>query len=135
MGDDVESVLSNELGGVTETESEHSSEDNCSPVRLKAVDSRTSMSSDDVAQLRDFSDELAGTTYAKDYINWRRGHARGAKGDFHQAVADIEAIRKQLFLEGDDWSSVHTYRSDYQNWRRGKCRGAKEPKSTALAVA
>jgi len=134
--DDVEMVLSNELGSVTETESEHSSDESCSSTaRLKVVDSRASMSSDDVAQLRDFSDELAGTTYAKDYINWRKGHARGATGDFRQAVADIEAIRKQLFLEGDDWSSVHTYRSDYQNWRRGKCRGAKEPKSTALCVA
>merc|ERR1711936_451509 len=86
--------------------------------------SMTSMTSEEVAQLRDFSHELEGTTYTKDYINWRKGSSKGAKGDIHQAVAEIEAIRKQMFLEGDDWSSVHTYQRDYQNWRKGNSRGA-----------
>merc|ERR1711879_214955 len=95
---------------------------------MRTVGSLTSMTSEDVANLRDFSDELEGTTYTKDYINWRRGFSQGAKGDFHQAVAEIKAISKQMFLEGEDWSSVHMYRRDYQNWRKGSSRGAKTPK-------
>merc|ERR1712187_993927 len=122
--DDVEAVLSAEWNGSMDLESVSSGEVS-TQTGMKTSSSLTSMTSEEVAQLRDFSHELGGTTYTKDYINWRKGSAKGAKGDYHQAVAEIEAIRKQMFLEGDDWSSVHTYRRDYQNWRKGNCRGAK----------
>jgi 5'-nucleotidase len=126
--DDVEAILFDEFAGRVEEESDESTDD-CVPSNgMKPSSSASSMTSEDVALLRDFSHELEGTTYMKDYKNWRKGAAQGAKGDFRQAVADIESIRRQMFLEGDDWSSVHTYRSDYQNWRKGKCRGAKAPK-------
>merc|ERR1712176_1182387 len=122
--DDIETVLSDELTGSADLESE-SSEECSTHSGMHTSGSMTSMTSEEVAQLRDFSHELEGTSYTKDYISWRKGFAKGAKGDFHQAVAEIEAIRKQMFLEGDDWSSVHTYRRDYQNWRKGCSRGAK----------
>lgn len=125
---DVEAILLDELAGSVDQESV-SSDEVSTRSGMKTSTSLTSMTSEDVAQLRDFSQELEGTTYTKDYINWRKGSAKGAKGEFHQAVAEIEAIRSQLFLEGDDWSSVHTYRRDYQNWRKGKSRGAKGFKS------
>merc|ERR1712048_1328794 len=117
--------------GDSETEA---SEEGSTQSGMHTSTSLTSMTSEDVAQLRDFSQELEGTTYTKDYINWRKGSAKGAKGEFHQAVAEIEAIRSQLFLEGDDWSSVHTYRRDYQNWRKGNSRGAKSFKSDHVAT-
>lgn len=123
--DDVEAVLSDELTRSVDLESE-SSEDASTRSGMHTSGSMTSMTSEEVAQLRDFSE---GTTYTKDYMNWRKGLAKGAKGDFHQVVAEIEAIRKQMFLEGDDWSSVHTYRRDYQSWRKGNSRGAKSFKS------
>jgi len=131
--DDVEAVLSDELTGSVDLESD-SSEECSTRSGMHTSGSMTSMTSEEVAQLRDFSHELEGTTYTKDYINWRKGLAKGAKGDFHQAVAEIEAIRKQMFLEGDDWSSVHTYRRDYQNWRKGNSRGAKSFKSDHAAM-
>merc|ERR1712048_1424895 len=131
--DGVETVLCDELSGSTDFESEGSEE--CSTHSgMRTSGSVTSMTSEDVAQLRDFSQDLEGTTYTTDYMNWRKGNAKGAKGDFHQAVADIEAIRKRMFLEGDDWSSVHTYRRDYQNWRKGNCRGAKHVRSDHVAM-
>jgi len=126
--EDVESLLSDELAGSLDEESCDSTEEGAISQGLKTVSSLTSMTSEDVAQLKDFSTELEGTTYTKDYINWRRGFSKGAKGDFHQAVAEIEKLRKQMFLEGEDWSSVHLYRRDYQNWRKGNSRGAKTPR-------
>merc|ERR1712048_439663 len=131
--DDVEAVLSDDLTGAMDVDSD-SSEECSTRSGMRTSGSMTSMTSEEVAQLRDFSHELEGTTYTKDYINWRKGLAKGAKGDFHQAVAEIEAIRKQMFLEGDDWSSVHTYRRDYQSWRKGNCRGAKSFKSDHTAM-
>merc|ERR1712151_94353 len=98
-------VLSDEIAGSVEFESV-SSDAASTGSGMKTSSSVTSMTSEEVAQLRDFSRELEGTTYTKDYINWRKGSSKGAKGDFHQAVAEMEAIRKQMFLEGDDWSSV-----------------------------
>merc|ERR1712048_855544 len=83
-----------------------------------------SMTRADVDQLRDFSVELEGTTYLKDYQKWRQGYSRGAKGEHRQAIIEIERIQKQMFLEGDDWSSVHVYRSNYKNWRLGGAKGA-----------
>merc|ERR1712060_20426 len=82
----------------------------------------TAVTAADVAKLRDFSDELKGTSYLQDYQNWRKGKSRGATGEFAQAIAEIDKIHRQAFLEGDDWSSVHAYRYLYQNWRRGKAR-------------
>jgi len=128
--ENVEDILSDELTGSVDLESEGS--DECSTrsgmQSFDSVNSFTSITSvtpEEVAHLRDFSNELKGSTYTKDYMNWRKGYAKGAKGDFHQAVAEIDAIRKQMFLEGDDWSSVHSYRRDYQNWRKGSSCGAK----------
>lgn len=88
----------------------------------------SSISAEEVAQLRDFTVELKCTSYRKDYALWRQGRAQGAKGEVEQAVAEIERIQKQVFLEGDDWSSVHVYRTMYQDWRRGNARGAKDSK-------
>ncbi|CAJ1440547.1 unnamed protein product [Effrenium voratum] len=84
-----------------------------------------SVTAEEVKKLRDFSSELEGTSYLKDYRAWRVGKTKGAKGEYWEAVADIERVRKQLFLEGDDWSSVHVYRRDYSAWRSGNARGAK----------
>jgi len=92
---------------------------------LKTVKSTNSVTSEEVSRLRDFSHELEGTSYLKDYNSWRAGKSRGAKGELWQAIADIERIKKQIFLEGDDWSSVHVYRRDYASWRKGRARGAK----------
>jgi len=84
-----------------------------------------SVTAEDVAKLRDFSNELEGSSYLKDYKNWRKGGHQGSRGEFWQAVAGIEHIKKQMFLEGEDWCSVHVYRQDYQSWRRGDGHGAK----------
>lgn len=127
--DDVEAVIYDELASPIEANIEQLGVDSHGECGLKTVGSLTSMTSDDVAQLQDFSHELGGTTYTKDYNSWRKGLAKGAKGDFRQAVKEIDAITKRLFLEGDDWSSVHTFRRDYQSWRQGKARGAKNTMS------
>lgn len=132
--DDVVGVLSGELAGCFDGGSDDSNEEGSSNPGLKKVSSLSSVTSEDVAQLKDFSHELEGTTYTKDYLNWRKGFSKGAKGDLHQAVAEIEAIKKQMFLEGDDWSSVHVYRRDYQSWRKGNCRGSKDPQSEKALV-
>eukprot|EP00931_Biecheleriopsis_adriatica_P114710 TRINITY_DN90622_c0_g1_i1.p1 TRINITY_DN90622_c0_g1~~TRINITY_DN90622_c0_g1_i1.p1 ORF type:complete len:715 (+),score=194.92 TRINITY_DN90622_c0_g1_i1:278-2146(+) len=124
---DWENILTQELALPPEEEEEEKSSTSSSS-GLKVVKSNasvTSVTSEDVAKLRDFSAELEGTTYLQDYRAWRLGKTKGAKGEFWQAVADIERIKKQMFLEGDDWSSVHVYRRDYGNWRRGRARGAK----------
>merc|ERR1712048_684490 len=133
LWDDVEAVLFDEFSASMDSETE-ASEEGSTQSGMHTSGSMTSMTSEDVAQLRDFSQELEGTSYTKDYSNWRKGHAKGAKGDFRQAVAEIEKIRKQMFLEGDDWSSVHTYRREYQNWRKGNCRGAKNFKSDQVVI-
>eukprot|EP00440_Ansanella_granifera_P033235 gb/GFBE01036058.1/.p1 GENE.gb/GFBE01036058.1/~~gb/GFBE01036058.1/.p1 ORF type:complete len:696 (+),score=195.32 gb/GFBE01036058.1/:1-2088(+) len=130
---DWDSILSEELALPAEEEDETVSTPPSTPSMtpvsssygLKPVKSNLSITSEDVAKLRDFSAELEGTTYLKDYRAWRLGKTKGAKGEFWQAVADIERIKKQMFLEGDDWSSVHVYRRDYGSWRRGRARGAK----------
>eukprot|EP00403_Amphidinium_massartii_P026190 CAMPEP_0178407384 /NCGR_PEP_ID=MMETSP0689_2-20121128/19403_1 /TAXON_ID=160604 /ORGANISM="Amphidinium massartii, Strain CS-259" /LENGTH=652 /DNA_ID=CAMNT_0020028461 /DNA_START=97 /DNA_END=2055 /DNA_ORIENTATION=- len=80
---------------------------------------------EEVMALRDFTEELRGTSYMKDYQSWRRGGSKGAKGDFWQAVVEMEKMLERQFLEGEDWSSVNLYRSDYRRWRQGKAKGAK----------
>jgi len=124
---DWESVLTEELSLPEEEESEAPQPiaPSGSSNGLKTVKSTGSVTSDDVSKLRDFSHELEGTSYLKDYRSWRAGKSRGAKGELWQAIADIERIKKQMFLEGDDWSSVHVYRRDYASWRKGRARGAK----------
>jgi len=94
--------------------------------RTQSVPSVPSITAEEIAELRDFSHELEGTSYLKNYRSWRQGRSRGAKGEFTQAIADIESITKEMFLDGDDWSSVHVYRSAYQNWRRGNAKGSKD---------
>lgn len=126
--DEWECVLLQVLAMPLEEESENESD------TMKRESSNISVTAADVAKLRDFARELEGTSYMKDYRNWRRGSHAGAKGEYWQAVADIERIRKQMFLEGDDWSSVHVYRRGYQNWRKGKARGAKLSQATQGAV-
>eukprot|EP00403_Amphidinium_massartii_P035295 CAMPEP_0178439866 /NCGR_PEP_ID=MMETSP0689_2-20121128/36418_1 /TAXON_ID=160604 /ORGANISM="Amphidinium massartii, Strain CS-259" /LENGTH=661 /DNA_ID=CAMNT_0020062491 /DNA_START=104 /DNA_END=2086 /DNA_ORIENTATION=+ len=73
----------------------------------------------EVLALRDFSEELKGTSYTKDYQRWRKGGAKGARGDFWQAIVEMEKVSARQFLEGDDWSSVNMYRDDYRKWREG----------------
>ncbi|CAD7973013.1 unnamed protein product [Amoebophrya sp. A25] len=90
---------------------------------------RLSVTADDVARMRDFTGELIGNgavpdAYLKEYRRWRRGKAAGQGGEYFQALVKMERIRKQMFLDGPDWSSVHLYRSGYNSWRRGKGRGA-----------
>jgi len=93
--------------------------------RVGGLKKVSSISAIEVAQLRDFSAELQGTSYLKDYQSWRRGAPKGSKGEYWQAVAEMERLKKQMFLEGDDWSEVHVYRRGYMSWRKGKASGAK----------
>jgi len=69
---------------------------------------------EDVEKLRDFSEEL-GSSYYKDYKNWRMGGARGAKGEAQDALqehqsrdGDTEAESELVIntLE-DEWASLY----------------------------
>jgi len=136
-------VLTEELTALPEVEEDEEEESSAttrsesssfSPLARKG--SQPKLTAKEVSKLRDFSNELQGTSYFKDYQSWRKGAAKGSKGEYWQAVAEIEHLKKQMFLEGDDWSSVHAYRSSYQSWRKGKARGAQgEVQQMPIAAA
>ncbi|CAE7296152.1 unnamed protein product [Symbiodinium natans] len=137
---DWEKVLAEELPIRLEEEAEDdqteaSEASETKPISEVPSESTVAITAEEVAKLRDFSAELEGSSFLKDYRAWRLGKTKGAKGEFWQAVADIERIKKQLFLEGDDWSSVHVYRHDYGNWRRGRARGAKATRAEGPVAA
>jgi 5'-nucleotidase len=78
-----------------------------------------------VAQLPDFS-HLLPQDYRKDYLAWRSGQAKGAKGEIEDALTRMEAMQDSLANNtSEDFSEVTLYRKGYAQWRRGKSKGAK----------
>jgi len=77
-----------------------------------------------VQQLPDFS-HLLPASYRKDYMAWRTGNAKGAKGELDEVLQRMEAMADSLANNtSEDFTEVNVYRTGYQSWRRGGGKGA-----------
>lgn len=78
-----------------------------------------------VAQLPDFSHVLPAD-YRKNYMAWRSGQPKGAKGELLDAVEEMAKMHDSMLNNtSDDFTEVSVFRSGYANWRRGSVSGAK----------
>merc|ERR1711988_10781 len=77
--------------------------------------------------LRDFSSELqAMGVYLSDYTKWRKGKARGAKGEALEVLHKAnDAYMRDATNECDEPSEIFCFRQDYISWRRGRSKGAR----------
>ena len=78
-----------------------------------------------VAQLPDFA-HLLPPDYRKNYMAWRTGHHKGAKGELEEVMETFDAVQDSVMNNtSDDFTEIHVYRRNYASWRRGKAKGAK----------
>ena len=78
-----------------------------------------------VAQLPDFS-HLLPKSYRQDYLAWRSGQPKGAKGELEEVMQRMEEMSDSMMNNtSDDFTEVNVYRTGYASWRRGKTKGAK----------
>jgi len=79
-----------------------------------------------VQNLRDFSSELkAMGVYMADYTNWRKGSAKGARGEALDVLQQVNnAYLKDAALhEADEPEDIFCFRKEYKAWRSGRPRG------------
>ena len=85
-----------------------------------------------VAQLPDFS-HLLPKSYRQDYLAWRSGQPKGAKGELEEVMLRMEEMSDAVMNNtSEDFTEVNLYRTGYASWRRGKMKGAK---GSILAVS
>ena len=114
---DWEAALTTLLSGVDDTDDSDGS--------VHSGASADEITPEAVAQLPDFS-HLLPENYRKDYMAWRSGRAKGAKGEIEDAIAQMRAMQDSLANNtSDDFSEVTLYRQGYAQWRRGNSSGAK----------
>lgn len=83
------------------------------------------VSAEAVAQLPDFS-HLLPEDYRKDYMSWRGGQAKGAKGEVELLSRRMQAMQDSLANNtSEEFTEVSVFRQGYAAWRRGKDTGAK----------
>ena len=95
-----------------------------------------SITSSVVAQMPDFS-HLLPPSYRKDYMAWRSGDPKGAKGEVDEVFSRMEAMHSAMQDSiinnaSEDFTEINVYRQGYASWRRGKGRGAKAPASSQM---
>ncbi|KAF4661579.1 5', 3'-nucleotidase, cytosolic [Perkinsus chesapeaki] len=99
---------------------------------------------EDVANLPDFSHELKALgMYRDDYMNWRKGGHKGAKGEIQDSkvLANVSRmlLERAVMDQADDPTEIHVtrlnYRTGYHNWRRGKHQGAKHRDAPTVAAS
>ena len=83
------------------------------------------VSAEAVAQLPDFS-HLLPEDYRKDYMSWRGGQAKGAKGEVELLSRRMQAMQDSLANNtSEEFTEVSVFRQGYAAWRRGNDTGAK----------
>ena len=79
----------------------------------------------EVDALPDFS-HLLPANYRNDYMSWRAGGQRGAKGEAADAATAWEMMQDSaLNNAAEDFTELVVFRKGYSNWRRGGVSGAR----------
>merc|ERR1712007_190148 len=76
--------------------------------------------------LRDFSDELkAMGVYMADYTNWRRGRAKGARGEAIQVMRQVNRsyLQDAMMKDAEEPSDIFCFRQEYKAWRHSRSKG------------
>jgi 5'-nucleotidase len=79
-----------------------------------------------VEGLHDFSEELkAMGVYMADYTNWRRGRAKGARGEAVQVLRRVNRsyLQDATLKEAEDPNDIFCFRQEYKAWRQGRSTG------------
>jgi 5'-nucleotidase len=79
-----------------------------------------------VCGLPDFSEELkAMGVYMADYTNWRRGGAKGARGEAAHVLRQVKRsyIKELTMNEAEDPTDMFCFRQEYKSWRQGRAKG------------
>jgi len=75
--------------------------------------------------LRDFSDELkAMGVYMTDYTNWRRGRAKGARGEAMQVMRQVNRsyLQDATMKDAEEPSDIFCFRQEYKVWRQSRSK-------------
>jgi len=87
-----------------------------------------------VAALPDFA-HLLPADYRKDYMAWRSGGEKGARGELSDAMNRFEAMQDSVLNNtADEFTEVHIFRRGYASWRKGRGGGASSKSFGAIGT-